>query len=120
MVSLERHTDPFHEEVLQLLHHMIAWRKFVGDALNGKLEKIELNTPEDWPEIIGEKKEALELLQKSQDFLLSSIAEFNSDAWHSKKPEDKYSFLELCEGVIDHDLYHLGQIALHLKQTKIG
>ena len=103
--------------IIELVAHMTAWRIFVAKRLEGDIEfkmTEELNFPSlpDWAL-------TLQQLEDSQIRLLSALEEFPE----SRLPElvtsstHQYSFYALLHGIIHHDLYHIGQIALIKKST---
>ncbi len=106
---------PLPTEVLSLISHMIVWRSFTTAALSGREYKVELNTEQDWPPVILSSAEILADLEQSQVDLVAAITDFNSAHWHTKPTDAKYTYLDLCEGIIDHDIYHIAQVALNLK-----
>ena len=106
---------PLPLKVLKLLNHMIAWRKYVANILNGALYRIELNTPEDWPPVTQSQEEILDALERSQAELILAIEHFDVDKWHDKLGKTKYTCLDLVQGVIDHDIYHSGQLVQYIR-----
>ncbi len=112
---LSLHEGELSDKALELLLHMIAWRKYVTDILNGAEYTIELNTPEDWPAVTKSTSEIKIALDTSQETLLAAINEFDAPLWHELSRSGKYTYLQICEGVIDHDIYHSGQLVFHLR-----
>ncbi len=99
-----------------LLMHMIAWRRYVTRKLAGDDEyKVteEQNFPvppsgaDAWSKTVNE-------LQGSQKELLAAIKKFPEDKLNELVPaaSHKYTWYTLLHGIIQHDIYHLGQIAL--------
>lgn len=109
-------SNPLPIRVLQLLNHMIAWRNFVKDALQGEPKKIKLNTEADWPPVSQSQEEILLSFDRSQSDLLEAIINFSEQSWHQKIEDVPYTWYDLCNGVIDHDIYHSGQIAISIKE----
>ena len=101
----------------EIIEHMIAWRKFAIEQINGNSDyDIKLNSTRDWAAIETVDQDLFDALQLayflSQKTLLKLIEE-KSDEWLQEKiPARKYNFEFLLEGVIQHDIYHLGQIAM--------
>jgi uncharacterized damage-inducible protein DinB len=100
-----------------LLQHMINWRIFVLKKLQGDTTyDIIIDGPNDWTEIhIGDKqgwdrlKKELQVTQKDLLDILNSA----SDALLVQKvPGKDYRFGPILDSVAQHDMYHLGQIAL--------
>ena len=112
MTSILDKYAPLSEQSKKILKHMIVWRTFVNAALNGIDYSIELNSAADWPESSISEDDLRNELNDIQNELLESISNFENDRWREKLPDGKYSFVEIVHGVIDHDLYHIGQIAI--------
>lgn len=105
-------------EALQILNHMIAWRRFVIGALSGREYKIEINSDKDWPPVSGSAASIKQAFAGTQQELLTVIGQMNEEDWDNQPPGVRYSNFQLCQGVIDHDIYHSGQIALLMKKEK--
>lgn len=101
----------------ELVAHMTAWRTFVTRKLEGDLDyKVadESNFPTSisWPDALTE-------LDVSQARLLAALTAFDASRLHEKvaNAHFEYTYYTLMHGIIHHDLYHIGQIALIRKQT---
>ena len=102
--------------VAQLTAHILIWRRVLVERLKGNADfKVEINSAEDWPsqkdlqkkgwekilsELADSQRELLELLSAETDELLA------------RTYDDKHNFRFLIEGIIQHDIYHTGQIGL--------
>lgn len=95
--------------IIELVLHMAAWRNFVTMKLKGIAFEMtpELNYPKP-----GKWEDALTSLQQSQKDLLAALASFPEDKLFAIVPARKYDFYTMLHGIVDHDVYHLGQIAL--------
>ncbi|NRB47144.1 MAG: DinB family protein [Saprospiraceae bacterium] len=107
---------PEKKNIAEILRHMVAWRQFLIEHLQGNHSYvIELNTALDWPAVDGLSwEELLEEFAASQTTILSLLAE-QEDALLKKllsNGQHQYNFRYLIEGVLQHDAYHLGQINL--------
>lgn len=99
----------------RLLLHMIKWRRALTEILLGNKEyTASVEDPDNWPkaeEIINirweDTKAAFELQQR---IILEKLQE-KSDEFLEEEFIPGRKFGWLIQGVIDHDLYHLGQIA---------
>jgi uncharacterized damage-inducible protein DinB len=109
--------------MLELLWHMITWKEFTINRIR-KDESKTLHDFEsiDWRELDHTDKtlwkkglkelhrvhnELAEVMQQQQDSLLIEIV-----------PERTYSYRKLLNGIVQHDIYHLGQIAYVNKLLK--
>lgn len=109
--------------ILDLLWHMITWREFTLTRLRPKPGKDTTYFEQhDWRELdAADKKlwheglkklatvhnELVEVLQHQQDRLLIE-----------RVPERDYDFRKLLYGIVQHDIYHLGQVAYITKLLK--
>ena len=109
--------------VASLVKHLISWRMFVIRKLLGDAAyDIELNSPEDWPKVtIRERTDwqaLIDELRDSQQALLE-LLEAKSDAFmEATVPGKNYSYQHMLTGLLQHDAYHQGQIALKWKSRK--
>lgn len=109
--------------ILELLWHMLTWREFTLSRIRTSAEKNSAYFEQhDWRELDNSDKtlwheglkkfsllhnELLEVLQQQQDSLLIEPV-----------PERNYNFRKLLYGIVQHDIYHLGQIAYIIKLLK--
>ncbi|HSC78502.1 MAG TPA: DinB family protein [Candidatus Acidoferrales bacterium] len=100
--------------IWELVHHIGAWESIVRRRLGGEAVKA---TPEmDWPPV-GDTSEAawknaLDALERGNLQLRQAIADLSDDQLRQKVVGEKYSVYGMLHGVIQHDLYHAGQIAI--------
>ena len=109
---------PGSHSIIELVAHMTAWRIFVVKKLQGNTEykvtdEMNFTTPTDWVKVVEE-------LDASQARLLEALKDFDSAKLYEPVPHGSYNynFYTLLHGIIHHDLYHAGQIAL-LKKPAI-
>lgn len=104
--------------IAELVKHMLNWRNFVIERLNGNSDfSIELNSNLDWEEnfIIEDEKEWESLigeLNVSQEKLAEALMKKGEDWLVQKAPSEDYNNEFMLRGIIFHDVYHLGQIRL--------
>lgn len=99
--------------IIELVGHMTVWRTFVTQRLldNKDFEvtdEMNFSLPKSWPK-------AINALRDSQEELLYSLEQFPVDRLREIVPDRPYKFFTMINGVIHHDLYHLGQIVLITK-----
>jgi hypothetical protein len=101
--------------VSELVQHMIAWRVFAIKKMQGDAF-YEISQSDNWGESKNQNEETwqslLSDLKQTQQDLLEQIDHFSGDKLNDQIPGKSYSFYTLLHGVIHHDLYHLGEIAL--------
>ena len=110
---------------LELLWHMITWREFTIDRLQHSPQmQLAYFEEMDWRELDHNDmtlwKQGLERLQETQDQLLNLLTAKTDEILDQTVKERAYTFRKLLYGIIQHDIYHLGQIAyIHklLKET---
>lgn len=100
-----------------LLQHIINWRIFVLQKLEGNAEyDLLIDSPADWTEIhIQSQQEwdALKLrLRQTQNELLEKLSSAPNALLNSQVPGKEYTFLPILTSISQHDIYHLGQIAM--------
>lgn len=112
--------------IAEIVLHMIAWTEEVMDRMNGLTPGIPSSG--DWPPT-GAPDE-----QKWQNYvndlklvnvnLQGIIQNFPPEKWgeiipDEREPKVDFTYAELIEGLIQHYVYHSGQIALLLRITQI-
>jgi len=112
--------------IIELTEHIITWRVFVIKKIHGDKEySVKINSKEDWGENRAVSKEewqnVLQRLEYSQNELVQ-LLESKDDHFLSTivltKSNTNFTFEFFLNGVIQHDIYHLGQIALVKKLLK--
>ena len=102
--------------IIELVTHMVSWRTFVIKKLEGD-EHYEVNDGRNFPAATDWLK-SLADLNESQSRLLAALRNFPLAKLFESVPHStyQYTFYTLIHGIIHHDLYHIGQIAL-IKKT---
>lgn len=94
--------------------HILTWRhvlirKFQGDTQY----TVKINTPEDWPKDQNLNKSSFKRKLHDSYKLIIDHLEDKDDEWLlTLVPGEKFNFKYMIEGVIQHDLYHMGQIVI--------
>ncbi len=113
----DRRLAPDTHTIAELVYHMTTWRIFAVRKLQGDAQ-FDIKTKEkNWKvfaTIDALEWETLQMeLSLSQEELVSELEKRDSDAFlESIVPGRNYSFYTLLHGIVNHDLYHAGQIAL--------
>jgi hypothetical protein len=104
--------------IWELVHHIGAWNSVVHRRLNG--ETVEITTELDWPHVWEVSdiawKRALENLKDHRSRLRGFVSSLSDDLLDEKAAGSSESRYLILHGVVQHDLYHAGQIAI-LKKT---
>jgi len=105
------------KSIAVLVQHIINWRVFLLKKLEGdagydlKIDgpndwtTIHINSPEEWTNL---KKE----LTQTQNELLAKLALASEETLAQQVPGKNYTFLPILTSISQHDIYHLGQIAM--------
>lgn len=109
--------------IFELVLHMIAWRNVARRRLEG--ERVDsLPDKEDFPQVVasGDEawKQALARLDDSFTRLDEAISRFDEGRLQDCLPERGRSYYTMLHGVIQHDVYHAGQIQLLRKAISEG
>jgi len=97
--------------IIELAAHMAAWMDAVAHRLAGS--ERELTTEEDWRDVTNMSwPGAIEEMTNAISRLSDAIARLTVDDLDKKVPGRKYTIYVMLQGVIQHTLYHAGQIAL--------
>lgn len=103
--------------IAQTLEHILTWRNYTLELLKENFSyKIEMNSVEDWSNkktySIEEWKKLILRLKQNQKEILKLVETKTETALLKQIPERDYNYFEMLNNCIQHDLYHLGQIAL--------
>jgi uncharacterized damage-inducible protein DinB len=106
--------------IWELVHHITAWEGIVLRRLGGKVVK-DVSTEVDWPPVRETSEAAwqrtLVALEADNRRLCDAIAQMPDERLRERVPGKESSFYGELHGVVQHDLYHAGQIALLKKAT---
>jgi uncharacterized damage-inducible protein DinB len=113
--------------MVDLIYHMITWRYFTVKQLQGDGEyDVKQNDQNDWRAIDYNKKnlweDTLSDFENMHKALLTELKNFKDEKLEEKIPARNFTYEYLLSGLIQHDIYHLGQIGLiksALKKNKI-
>jgi uncharacterized damage-inducible protein DinB len=115
-----KHVHAAHN-IWELAMHIAAWVEHSRHAIDGKPLPLELDTPEDWPRVSGTDpaawKQTRNQVFESGKALVKAIEKFPPERLTDSVPGRSYDFHQLFHGIVDHTIYHAGQIAL-LKKMK--
>lgn len=105
------------KSIAVLVRHIINWRIFVLKKLGGDVNyNIIIDGENDWDEVhINSLEEWLTLinsLQTTQNQLLQSLSRYSDELLQQKVPGKDYTFGPILTSILQHDVYHLGQIAM--------
>ena len=105
--------------ILELVVHAGTWIDVVARRLRG--EPLESTTVEDWSDVTKTSfPAAVEELERAQSRLLDAVARLTPADLDRNVPGKKHSIYAEVHGVLQHNIYHAGQIALLKKALASG
>ena len=116
-IAFEKPLPSVHS-VAEHVSHMLEWRKECILRFRGEKKEL-MHSPEDWKDnsqlkIIGWTRLKQDLFESSKSMI--KLIEGKDDSYLDTMFQDTaYTFKYLIEGIIHHDIYHLGQIGVVLK-----
>ena len=111
--------NPAVHSIWEIVMHAGTWINAVRRRLAGEI--VEPTPEQDWPAIDGGSEaawlETLSALDCEQNRLREAITALPDTALKSRVASTDYSVRFMLQGVIQHNLYHAGQIALLKKMV---
>ena len=103
--------------IWELALHIAAWDDAVLRRIGGAA--VELTRQQDFPPVKDTSpvawRRALSYLDQTHSQLIKAVAAFPDSRLNDQAPgktEDYYDFYYMFSGIVQHELYHAGQIAL--------
>ncbi|MFK7813443.1 MAG: DinB family protein [Maribacter sp.] len=105
------------KSIAVLVQHIINWRIFVVKKLEGDLKfNIIIDGENDWDEVQIQSKAEWSILKKklqeTQEHLIQKLSQETDELLIKQVPGKDYSFGPILISIAQHDIYHLGQIAM--------
>ena len=108
--------------IWEIVLHIAVWESAVRRRLMGEVID-ELPPEQDWPPVRDTSENTwqsvLESLKQGNRQLQQAISEFRDERLSEPVPAKGYSTYVMLHGVVQHHLYHAGQIAI-LKKARSG
>jgi uncharacterized damage-inducible protein DinB len=102
--------------IWELMRHLAVWEDVGRRRLEGDRAQIEISSPEDWPAPSDTSEAAWEqakaALDRGHEALVEAIARVPESRLDEPIFEGMSTVYVTLHGVIQHDLYHAGQIAM--------
>lgn len=109
---------PLVHSVAEHISHILEWRKECLLRFKGQQTDL-MNSADDWKSDIELKKigwrNLKNLFYESTVTLINTLQNKDDTYLDTKFLDTDYNFHYLIEGIIQHDLYHLGQIGITIK-----
>ena len=100
--------------------HLAAWHEAVQRRIGG--ETVELSDAEDWPAPVAATEAgwqaALKKLEGTYAAMVQAIRGMKSERLDEIVPGRPFSFYVMLHGVMQHDLYHSGQVLMLRKALR--
>lgn len=111
--------------VAELVSHLLEWRKDNIRKLKGQHPRLRsMDAPENWianSELETKGWEILKLeFYSGVDELCTLLQERDDDFLEQRPAGDRHTYLTILDGLVNHDIYHLGQIAITIKLLRLG
>ncbi|MEX2152516.1 MAG: DinB family protein [Gemmatimonadaceae bacterium] len=101
--------------IWELVLHMSAWTEIARERLVGSA-KSDPTPEEDWPPVkdqsADEWRAARERLKEAHRELAADVAKLGDSDLIGRVPGKDHSVLTMLHGIVEHDAYHGGQIAI--------
>jgi uncharacterized damage-inducible protein DinB len=102
--------------IWELVQHIAVWEDVGRRRLEGDRAAIEISSPEDWPPASDQSEAAWErakaALDRGHQALIKSVARVSESRLDEPILEGLSTVYVTLHGVIQHDVYHAGQIAM--------
>jgi uncharacterized damage-inducible protein DinB len=117
-----QHPIPGAHSIWELVLHVTAWTEVARERLVGSA-KGDPTPEEDWPPVADTSADAwraaVERLKDAHRELAADIAALDDAVLIGRVPGKDHAVLTMAHGIIEHDAYHGGQIAI-LKRALRG
>jgi uncharacterized damage-inducible protein DinB len=101
--------------IWELVLHVTAWTEIARERLIGSA-KADPTPEEDWPPVRdtspGAWRSALERMKEAHRELAADVARLDDSELIGRVPGKDHSVLVMVHGIVEHDAYHGGQIAI--------
>ena len=108
--------------IWELTQHIAVWESVGLRRLQGDRAAIEISSPEDWPPPEDQSEAAWEqakaALDRGHQALVAAISQVRESRLDEPILEGMSTVYVTLHGVIQHDLYHAGQIAILKKAVR--
>ncbi len=109
--------------VAELISHMTEWKNSVLSILKGGRRTLTMKSPDNWRTNDQLRSVGWNALQQRffdiQDELIAFLQTVDDDHLLKLVSEKSGDYNKMLTGIIDHDLYHLGQLGITIKYLKM-
>ena len=118
------HPIPNAHSIWELVLHIAAWDDAVRRRTAG--QTVNLSDKENFPPILDKSESAwrtaMDHLKKTHDQLVEAVSRFADDRLQEQVPgkrEPYYNYFYMFSGIVQHELYHAGQIVMLKKAQSL-
>jgi uncharacterized damage-inducible protein DinB len=108
--------------VAELVSHLLEWRLSVLNILKGGARTLSMESPANWRTNDELRQSGWPALKKrfydSQEQLIKLLEQKDDAYLQQKSPKSEDLYEEYISGMVEHDLYHLGQLGIVIKFLK--
>ena len=109
--------------IWEIVLHVTVWQRTVRERLQGQ-PIPSLPDEEDWPSVVDTScsawGEAVRQLRVEYELLREEALRWRGRDLGEPTEGQRYTVYEMLHGVLQHDLYHAGQIAILKKAAPVG
>lgn len=114
---------PGMHSVAQQVSHILSWRRLLVERIKGNTDfQIKVGSSGDWaPTAMLERKgwdALLAELDANQNELIRLLDSETDELLNQPLPDGKHKMRLLLDGILQHDVYHIGQIGLTLAMLR--
>jgi uncharacterized damage-inducible protein DinB len=100
--------------IWEIVNHLAAWNRIVHRRFAGT--PVDVSPDMDWPPVWDtsdvEWRRSLENLRESREHFRAAVEKVRDEILHEAPSGTEWSRYATLHGVVQHDLYHAGQIAI--------
>ena len=112
---------PGAHSIWEIVLHVAAWQNFAAGAVGGGAMPVDLPEEENWPPVPEVSEEAWRAavagVREAGKRLRDALRTFPEEDLERIVPGREYNFYFLLHGVVQHGLYHAGQVSLLKKAS---
>ncbi len=100
--------------IWEIVLHIASWKSIVERRLRGEI--VSATSEQDWPPVQGLSaaawQQTMAELQQAHDSLVHTLSKMSDTQLETKSPGQDIPKYITVHGLVQHDLYHAGQISL--------
>lgn len=111
---------PHAHSIWEIVLHSAAWQRAVRERLQGK-PITSLPDDQDWPEVTDASEhgwcDAVQVLRSEYEMLLDEALKWKERDLGEVTEGQRFTVYQMLHGVVQHNVYHAGQIVMLKKAT---